>query len=705
MNASNRIAGKGKLSPAKLISFTFDGRTLTALEGDTLASALLANGIHLVGRSFKYHRPRGILSSGSEEPNALMDISRDKARTQPNVRATVQEVFEGLKAKSQNRWPSLEFDIGSINNSLSRFFPAGFYYKTFKWPQSAWDKVYEPIIRKAAGLGVSPQEADTDSYANRFAHCQILVIGSGAAGLTAAMVAAKTGKQVILCDENPEFGGSLLSETKTLIDGMSATEWVSQTLEELRSLNNVTLLNRTTAFGFYAQNMVTLNERVSDHLPAPAAGLPRERMWQIRADQVILASGAIERQIVFPDNDRPGIMLASAAREYLNQYGVTPGRNIGVYTACDSAWAAAFDLKESGIGIPIIVDSRTDINSDLLERANDLDIKVLKAHKVSATSGRLRVKSIQVEGISGGARQHFDVDCLLMSGGWTPSVHLFSQSRGKLKFDEANGRFIPDVYTQDCVSVGSCNGTDNLAEAISEASAAAGKEINLEIEYSPSMDGHLIGQPGKVNPDDHSASFIDFQNDVKATDIRLAVQEGMHSIEHVKRYTTTGMASDQGKMSNMHGLAIAAQALGKDIPQVGLTTFRSPYTPVTFGSIANHSRGELFDPTRRTAIHSWAKKEGAVFEDVGNWKRAWFFPKAGEDMHTAVDRECKTTRQLAGIFDASTLGKIEAVGPDVVMASCVVKTATFMMMALLQDWQKIAFTLRLQPAVHHVSSI
>jgi sarcosine oxidase subunit alpha len=680
MNASNRIAGKGKLSPAKLISFTFDGRTLTAFEGDTLASALLANGIHLVGRSFKYHRPRGILSSGSEEPNALMDISRDKARTQPNVRATVQEVFEGLKAKSQNRWPSLEFDIGSINNSLSRFFPAGFYYKTFKWPQSAWDKVYEPIIRKAAGLGVSPQEADTDSYANRFAHCQVLVIGSGAAGLTAAMVAAKTGKQVILCDENPEFGGSLLSETKTLIDGMSATEWVSQTLEELRSLNNVTLLNRTTAFGFYAQNMVTLNERVSDHLPAPAAGLPRERMWQIRADQVILASGAIERQIVFPDNDRPGIMLASAAREYLNQYGVTPGRNIGVYTACDSAWAAAFDLKESGIGIPIIVDSRTDINSDLLERANDLDIKVLKAHKVSATSGRLRVKSIQVEGISGGARQHFDVDCLLMSGGWTPSVHLFSQSRGKLKFDEANGRFIPDVYTQDCVSVGSCNGTDNLAEAISEASAAAGKEINLEIEYSPSMDGHLIGQPGKVNPDDHSASFIDFQNDVKATDIRLAVQEGMHSIEHVKRYTTTGMASDQGKMSNMHGLAIAAQALGKDIPQVGLTAFRSPYTPVTFGSIANHSRGELFDPTRRTAIHSWAKKEGAVFEDVGNWKRAWFFPKAGEDMDTAVNRECKTTRQVAGIFDASTLGKIEAVGPDVVK---------FMNLMYTNPWDKL----------------
>ena len=680
MSASNRIAGKGRLSPAKPVSFTFDGRTLTALEGDTLASALLANGIHLVGRSFKYHRPRGILGSGSEEPNALMDISRDKARTQPNVRATVQEVFDGLKAKSQNRWPSLEFDVGSINNALSRFFPAGFYYKTFKWPQSAWDKVYEPIIRKAAGLGISPQEPDTDCYANRFAHCQVLVVGSGAAGLTAAMVAAKSGKQVILCDENADFGGSLRCETKTLIDGINAAEWISQTLEELRSLDNIILLNRTTAFGYYAQNMVTLNERVSDHLPAPTHGLPRERMWQIRANQVILATGAIERQIVFPDNDRPGIMLASAAREYINVYGVTPGRNVGVYTACDSAWAAAFDLKEAGINIPVIVDTRADISSDLLERANDLGIKVLKAHQVSATSGRLRVKSIQAEAFNGGAKQRFDVDCLLMSGGWTPSVHLFSQSRGKLKFDQANGRFIPDVYTQDCICVGACNGTDNLAEAISEAGTAVGREIKLDIEYPPSMDGHLIGQPGKVRADDQPAAFIDFQNDVKASDIRLAVQEGMYSIEHVKRYTTTGMASDQGKMSNMHGLAIAAQALGKEIPQVGLTTFRSPYTPVTFGSIANHARGELFDPTRRTPIHAWAEQQGAVFEDVGNWKRAWYFPKAGEDMHTAVNRECRTTRQVAGIFDASTLGKIEAVGPDVVK---------FMNLMYTNPWDKL----------------
>ncbi len=680
MGSSNRIPGKGNLSPAKTVSFTFDGRTLTALEGDTLASALLANGIHLTGRSFKYHRPRGILTSGPEEPNAVMDISRDKARTQPNVRASVQEVFDGLNAKSQNRWPSLEFDIGSINNSMSRFFPAGFYYKTFKWPQSAWDKIYEPVIQKAAGLGVAPEEADPDSYANQFAHCQVLVVGSGAAGLTAAMVAAKSGKRVILCDERPEFGGSLLSETQTTIDGLKATEWIAQTLEELHSLSNVILLKRTTAFGYYAHNMITLNERVSDHLAAPHPDLPRERLWQVRADQVILATGAIERQIVFPDNDRPAIMLASAARDYLNQHGVTPGHNIGVYTACDSAWSAAFDLKEAGIEIVAIIDTREDIDAELLGRANDLEIKILKAHKVTATTGYLRVKSVSVEPLSGGARQKFEIDCLIMSGGWTPSVHLFSQSRGKLKFDEANGRFIPDVYAQNCICVGSCNGTDELSDAIIEASTAAGEKHQLDIEYAPSMDGHLIGSPHNIDSNRHSASFVDFQNDVKASDIRLAVQEGMHSIEHVKRYTTTGMASDQGKMSNMHGLSIAAQVLNKDIPEVGLTTFRAPYTPVSFGSIANHSRGELFDPTRRTAIHSWAAENGAVFEDVGNWKRAWYFPKAGEDMHAAVNRECRTTRDIAGIFDASTLGKIEAVGPDAVK---------FMNLMYTNPWDKL----------------
>ena len=680
MNAPNRIPGKGRLSPAKPVHFTFDGKPLVALEGDTLASALLANGIHLVGRSFKYHRPRGILASGPEEPNALMDISRDKARQQPNVRATVQEVFEGMIAKSQNRWPSLEFDVGAINNAMARFFPAGFYYKTFKWPQSAWDKVYEPIIRKAAGLGVSPTQADPDSYANRFAHCDMLVIGSGAAGLSAALSAARSGKKVILCDEQPDFGGSLLSDTQTTIGKFSALEWCQNAVSELRQFDNVTLLTRTTAFGYYAQNMVTLNEQVTEHIANPDRDTPRERLWQIRAEKVILATGAIERQMVFPDNDRPAIMMASAARDYLNRYGVTPGYNIGIYTACDSAWSTAFDLKQAGIEIVAFIDHRKDVDEALIARAKELGIKTLLGHAVTGTSGRLRVRTMRVEPVSGGNKRVFEIDCLLMSGGWTPSVHLFSQSRGKLKFVEEEGRFLPDVYPENCISVGSCNGTDDLALAIEEGSAAGGKKIKIAVKNAPSMAGFLIGSAGGDGADKHGAAFIDFQNDVKAKDIRLAVQEGMHSIEHVKRYTTTGMASDQGKMSNMHGLAIAAQALDKDIPEVGLTTFRSPYTPVTFGSIANHARGDLFDPTRRTAMHGWAQEQGAVFEDVGNWKRAWYFPQAGEDMHQAVNRECKTTREIAGIFDASTLGKIEVEGPDAVK---------FMNLMYTNPWDKL----------------
>ncbi len=680
MTTPNRLAKKGSLSPARTVNFTFDGKPLTALEGDTLASALLANGIHLVGRSFKYHRPRGILASGPEEPNALMDISRDNARSQPNVRASVQEVFEGMVAKSQNRWPSLAFDVGAINNSLSRFFPAGFYYKTFKWPQSAWDKVYEPVIRKAAGLGVSPTERDPDSYANRFAHCDTLIIGAGAAGIAAALSAARSGKQVILCDEQAEFGGALLAESQTQIDGVSAKTWIAQSLKELRALPNITLLNRTTAFGYYAQNMVTLNERITEHIAMPEPECPRERLWQIRAKRVILATGAIERQILFPDNDRPAIMLASAARTFLNRYGVTPGHNIGIYTACDSAYAAAFDLIEAGINIVTLIDTRLQIDPDLLARANDFNIKILQGHAVTATKGNLRVKSMSVQPVTGGSKQDFEIDCLLMSGGWTPSVHLFSQSRGKLKFDGETERFLPDIYAQECVCVGSCNGTDNLAHAIKEASNATGEELNLEVSNSPSMSGHLIGLAKSAAVNSKPTAFVDFQNDVKVNDIQLAVQEGMHSIEHVKRYTTTGMASDQGKMSNMHGLAIAAQALGKEIPDVGLTTFRAPYTPVTFGTIANHARGELFDPTRKTAIHNWAKENGAIFEDVGNWKRAWYFPKAGEDMQAAVNRECEATRAAAGIFDASTLGKIEVVGSDAVK---------FMNLMYTNPWDKL----------------
>ncbi|GIL02631.1 MAG: sarcosine oxidase subunit alpha [Alphaproteobacteria bacterium] len=606
-----------------------------------------------------------MLSAGADEPNALVGVARDAARFQPNVRATAQEVFDGLIATSQNRWPSLAFDIGAGNDFVGRFFPAGFYYKTFMWPAAAWKRLYEPVIRAAAGLGMAPKEPDPDRYANRFAHCDLLVVGAGPAGLAAALGAARAGRRVILADENAVPGGSLLATNEALIDGVPGFDWAAAVVAELSSKDNVTVLPRTTAFGYYAQNMVALAERLTDHLARPAPDAPRERLWQVRAGKVVLATGAIERQIVFADNDRPGIMLASAARLYLNHYGVTPGRKIGVYAACDSAWAAAFDLKAAGVEIAAIVDCRAEVPTDLVARANDLAIGVLAGHAVTGTSGRLRVRSMRVAPLAGGGSREFEIDCLLMSGGWTPSVHLFSQSRGGLAYDAANGRFLPGTAAQDCICVGACNGTLTLEDALAEGAAAAGV-TPPDAEETASMAGHLLGAASGAGPRDFVKAFVDFQNDVTAKDIRQAVREGMRSIEHVKRYTTNGMATDQGKTANMHGLAIAAETLGKDIPEVGLTTFRPPYTPVTFGAIVNHARGELFDVTRRTPIHGWAEQNGAVFEDVGNWKRTWYFPRPGEDMAAAVNRECRTTRQVAGIFDASTLGKIEVVGPDAV---------------------------------------
>jgi sarcosine oxidase subunit alpha len=692
MAESFRISGAGRLTPATTARFTFDGKPLSGLQGDTLASALLANGVHLVGRSFKYHRPRGILSAGAEEPNALVSVERDAARRTPNVRATVQELYDGLTAHSQNRWPSLSFDVGAVNDVFSPFFSAGFYYKTFMWPKAAWKNLYEPKIRAAAGLGVAPDQPDPDHYSSRFAHCEVLVVGGGAAGIAAALAAAESGLRVMLVDEQAEFGGALRFESGAKIDGQDGFAWAQAAVAKLAAMDNVRLLPRTTAFGYYAQNLVGLTERVTDHLANPGHDLPRERLWQVRAKKVVLATGAIERHMVFADNDRPGVMLASAARTYLNHYGVTVGRQVGVYTANDSAYAAAIDLKKAGVNVAAIVDLRDNPAGPLIDEARGLGIELNLGRAVVKTRGSLRISAMVVQPKNGGAERTIPVDALITSSGWTPSVHLFSQSRGRVAFDEPTRRFLPGTYAQDCVSVGACNGTDSLSATLDEAFAAgsaAAKDAGggtakagsrPKAEAGEGWTGGMLGAAPGAGAGTTVKAFIDFQNDVTAKDIRQAVHEGMRSIEHVKRFTTNGMATDQGKTSNMHGLAIAAETLGKEIPEVGLTTFRAPYTPVTFGSIVNHARGELFDPTRRTPMHPWAEAHGAVFEDVGQWKRAWYFPRAGEDMHAAVNRECVTVRQAAGLFDASTLGKIEVVGPD---------AARFMELLYTNPWEKL----------------
>jgi sarcosine oxidase subunit alpha len=690
MTAPNRLPGKGRLS-GKTVRFSFDGKSYDGVAGDTLASALIANDVHLVGRSFKYHRPRGILAAGAEEPNALVTVERDSARKTPNVRATVQELYDGLKASSQNRWPSLAFDVGAVSDIASPLFSAGFYYKTFMWPKAAWKHVYEPNVRAAAGLGVAPDQPDPDHYSARYAHCEVLVLGGGAAGIAAALAAAESGVRIILCDEQADLGGALRLESGARIGGEDGWGWAQAAVAKLAAMENVRVLPRTTAFGYYAQNFVALVERVSDHLVEPGSELPRERLWQVRAKRVIIATGAIERHMVFADNDRPGVMLASAARTYLNHYGVAVGKSVGVYTANDSAYAAALDLKKAGVNVAAIVDLRDNPTGPAVDEARAQNIEIHHGRGVVRAGGRLRVSSMTVQPKTGGAERTIPVDAILMSAGWTPSVHMFSQSRGKVAYDSATRRFLPGQYAQDCVSVGASNGTDGLAETIAEALAAgekaakeaggkSGKNLKLKAETSEGFAGGMVGAAPGAGADTTVKAFVDFQNDVTAKDIRLAVREGFHSIEHVKRFTTNGMATDQGKTSNMHGLAIAAETLGKEIPEVGLTTFRAPYTPVTFGAIVNHARGPLFDPTRKTPIHSWAEERGAVFEDVGQWKRAWYFPRGGEDMHAAVNRECVMVRKSAGLFDASTLGKIEVVGPD---------AAKFMELLYTNPWEKL----------------
>ena len=672
-----RIKSGGRVDRSKPLRFTFDGQAFMGLQGDTLASALLANGVHLVGRSFKYHRPRGILTAGAEEPNALVTVRRDAARCTPNLRATQIELHDGLCAESQNRWPSLRIDFDRINDLLSPFFPSGFYYKTFMWPRSAWKLLYEPFIRSKTGLGRAPTQPDPDRYAGTYAHCDVLVVGAGPAGLAAALAASEGGARVILCDEQAELGGSLLCNSSAQIDGIAAELWLRQTLAALDGNPRVRLLPRTTAFGYFLHNSIALNQRLGDHLANPDSRLARERLWQVRAREVVLATGAIEQPIVFPGNDRPGIMLAGAAQTYLKRYAVRAGSRAVVVTATDSAYQAALALRAAGVEIAAIADLRGSASGALPEAARAAGVDVLTGAEIRGTRGNLRVSGIEIEAAAGGGRvrqrKTFGCDLVIMSGGFTPSVHLFSQSRGRLAWSESAQAFLPSVSAERERSAGACHGLYSLGEVLNDGAAAgaaaaeaAGHRAIPHRFAVNAADSGADAYPRELPqvPLPHgSKAFVDWQNDVTAGDLVLAAREGFRSIEHIKRYTTTGMATDQGKTSNPNALRLVAQGLGKPAHEIGLTTFRMPYTPVTFGSLAGMARGDLFDPVRRTPIHEWAELQGAVFEDVGLWKRARFFPRAGEDMHAAVARECLAVRRSCGIFDASTLGKIAVAGP------------------------------------------
>ena len=682
---STRLQKQGRLiDRSKQITFKFNGTTMRGFEGDTLASALMANDQMMMGRSFKYHRPRGVVASGAEEPNALVGLG-EGARFEPNQRATTTELFEGLTSASQNHWPNLEFDVGAVNTALARFLPAGFYYKMFIHPQPFWKHVYEPIIRRSAGLGKAPDKdtRDADTYEHFYAFADVLVVGGGVAGLQAAKAAAQSGAKVLLVEQTGHWGGRAPVDGGT-IDGMEPGAWVEQTLAELQAMDNVTLRTRTMGSGVYDHGYALAYERLTDH--TPGAQGPRHRLWRVRAKQIVTATGAIERPLSFAGNDVPGVMLASAMRDYVVNWGVTPGQRVIVATNNDDAYRTAIILKKAGVDVLRVIDARTSGGGALADEARALGIRVDPGKAIAKVKGGKRVKKVAIcnqDGI-GGAREEVACDAVAMSGGWSPVVHLWSHCGGKLIWDDAQAHFRPDPARPPLgadgngfvVPAGAANGPVSLGEVLADAQTAGEAAANAA-GFTPKTADAPKGEaeielplepvwlmPANADTPLRMKAWLDFQNDVKVSDVQLAAREGYESVEHTKRYTTLGMATDQGKLSNINGLATLAKALGEDIPQVGTTTFRPPYTPISMGAIGGEARGEVFQPIRKTPIHEWNDANGADWEPVGHWRRPFAYVRPGEGVHDAVNREVKNARENLGLLDASTLGKIIVKGPD-----------------------------------------
>lgn len=664
---TNRLGEGGAIDRAKTVRFRFDGRELTGYEGDTLASALLANGIRLVGRSFKYHRPRGILSAGSEEPSALVEL-RTGARREPNSRATTAELYDGLDAASQNRWPSLKFDLLAVTQLFTPIFGAGFYYKTFMWPASFWEKVYEPMIRRAAGLGRAAGVADPDHYDKSFAFCDVLVIGGGPAGLAAALAAARSGARVILCEEDFRLGGRLLAE-HCEIEGAAATDWVKAAETELASLPDCRILRRTTVQGVYDGGTYAAIERVNDHVPVPPAHEPRQRLWKIVAKRAVLAAGAIERPIVFGDNDRPGVMLAGAVRAYVNRYGVAPGRRAVIFADNDDAFRTATDLADAGVAVAAVIDARKVSSTASRDAAEKAGARYFPGGAIERVRGRQGVKGAVVRD-AGGKTHSFDCDLIATSGGWAPSLHLTTHLNGKPQWSEALAALVPGTLPPGMSVAGAAQGAFGLGACLKEGHAA-GAAAATECGFAKSrgvapeaQDESTAAAPVWQVENSRGKAFVDFQNDVAVSDVKLAAREGFRIPEHLKRYTTLGMATDQGKTGNLSGAAVLAKVTGRYLGAVGTTTFRPPFTPVAISAFAGHHRGPDFRPARLAPSHKWAEEQGAVFVETGPWLRALYYPWRGEQPQDSVNREVATVREEVGVCDVSTLGKIEVRGTD-----------------------------------------